>query len=121
MYSDDDPQPRPGLGATLGGCFLALLLGVYLLFADIFVWAWTGRHCAPGAACRHFGTGWLALRMAVALVPIGLLALSLRGLFHWFGRRNVVGVREAGPMPGRIIWGLTAAFCATILFLSWPA
>jgi hypothetical protein len=119
MSGDEDPLPRPGLGATLGGCFAAVLLGMVLLLVPVFVAGWGGAHCDPVPACQQAATAYLRVRMAAALVPIALLGLSVRAVLHWVARRNLLGADEAGGIPALAIGGLIAALAASVLFLGW--
>ena len=113
-----DPEPRPGLGATLGGCAATMAFLVLLLFPFFFAMAWGGAHCSPVPQCQRTNEGWFLARAAVAVPLALLLGLAVRALLHWLGRRNMEGDRAGGP-PG---WALIAAplsIAAGIVWSGW--
>ncbi len=77
--SPDKPGP---LGIVLG-CLAALVFAAVLALPILFVWAWSGAHCAPAPQCRRTADAMLAVELAVVAALALLLALAVRALINW--------------------------------------
>ena len=110
-----DPEPGPGVVASVTGVGMGCLFFIALLFPLLIVEGM--GHCVPAEPCGRGLGGELLLWALLALGPAVLLGAALRRLFSWLGGRitaQETATDAEAQARARTPWWALAALPAAI-------